>query len=78
MIVGGYGIVARLVYPFMPALVERFAEASIRWQHFRDGRRTPTSGNLFTPTPEGTGVRGGWLRDGTVFTRSTPDPAAGR
>ena len=77
-IVGGYGIVASLDYPLMPALVERIAEASIRWQHFRSERQAPTSGNLFAPMPEGTHTTGGWLRDGTTLTRSTPDPVGNR
>jgi NAD(P)-dependent dehydrogenase (short-subunit alcohol dehydrogenase family) len=72
-VVGGYGVIASWVYPLMPALVERFAEASIRWQHFRSERLAPNSGNLFHPTPEGTGVRGGWLRGGTVLTKTRPD-----
>jgi len=74
-IVGGYGLIASLVYPVLPALAERIAEASIRWQHFRSEQSAPDSGNLFGPVREGTGIRGGWLRGGTVLTRSTPDPA---
>lgn len=74
-IVGGFGIVASWVYPLMPALVERIAEASIRWQHFRSERSASGRGNLFDPVPEGAGIRGGWLRGGTVLTRSRPDPA---
>jgi NAD(P)-dependent dehydrogenase (short-subunit alcohol dehydrogenase family) len=77
-IVGGYGIFASLAYVLVPALVERFAEASIRWQHFRGERSTSDRGNLFGPVPEGTGVRGGWLRGGTVLTKSRPDPAGNR
>jgi len=77
-IVGGFGILASLVYPLMPALVERIAEASIRWQHFRDEHQPPTSGNIFVPSPEGTGQRGGWLRPGMVLARSIPDPAGNR
>jgi NAD(P)-dependent dehydrogenase (short-subunit alcohol dehydrogenase family) len=74
-IVGGYGVVASWAHALMPALVERFAEASIRWQHFRNERAAPSSGNLFQPMPEGRGVHGGWLHDGTVLTRSRPNPA---
>jgi NAD(P)-dependent dehydrogenase (short-subunit alcohol dehydrogenase family) len=77
-VVGGYGILASWAYPLLPALVERIAEVSIRWQHFRGERSAPDSGNLFTPASEGTGVRGGWLRGGTVLTRSRPDPAGNR
>ena len=77
-IVGGYGVIASLAHRLMPALVERIAEASIRRQHFRDDPREPTSGNLFDPVPEGTGASGGWLHDGTVLTRSTPDPTRNR
>jgi NAD(P)-dependent dehydrogenase (short-subunit alcohol dehydrogenase family) len=74
-IVGGYGLIASWAYALMPALVERIAEASIRWQHFRSERSASDRGNLFGPVPEWTGIRGGWLRGGTILTRSRPDPS---
>jgi short-subunit dehydrogenase len=77
-IVGSYGIMATLAYSLMPALAERIAELSIRWQHFRRQTQAPTSGNIFAPLPEGTGEHGGWLYDGTVLTRSTPDRTGNR
>jgi short-subunit dehydrogenase len=74
-IVGGYGVLASLVYPLMPSLVERIAEASIRWQHFRHEPSGRSSGNLFAPMAEGAAAHGGWTIDDTVLTRSRPEPA---
>jgi NAD(P)-dependent dehydrogenase (short-subunit alcohol dehydrogenase family) len=71
-VVGGYGVLATLAYSLMPALVERIAEASIRWQHFRHGRSAPSSGNLFASVAEGAGAHGGWTIHDTVLTRSEP------
>lgn len=56
----------------------RAATATIRRQHFREGVRPATSGNLRTPMQEGTGSDGGWTRDGGLLTRSIPDPVESR
>jgi NAD(P)-dependent dehydrogenase (short-subunit alcohol dehydrogenase family) len=77
-VVGGFGRVLTWLYPLMPGIVERAATATIRRQHFRDGVRPATSGNLRTPMQEGTGSDGGSTRDGGLLTRSIPDPVESR
>lgn len=43
-----------------PGLYERAAARRTDAEHFAKQRAAPGPGNLFSPMPEGTGVRGGW------------------
>jgi NAD(P)-dependent dehydrogenase (short-subunit alcohol dehydrogenase family) len=73
-VVGGFGWLLTRLYPLVPSLIEWGAARIISSQHFRAEARQPTSGNLFTPMPEGTGPGGGWTHDIGLLTRNTPDP----
>jgi NAD(P)-dependent dehydrogenase (short-subunit alcohol dehydrogenase family) len=72
-VVGGFGWLLTWLYPLVPSLIEWGAGRIIPNQHFRAEAWPPTSGNLFTPTPEGTGPSGGWTHDIGLLTRNMPD-----
>lgn len=46
----------------LPGATERAAAAAVEADHFLDRHADPTSGNLFTPMAEHTGIDGGWQR----------------
>jgi short-subunit dehydrogenase len=76
-VVGGVGRILTWLYALAPAAVERAAATLFQRQHWRDAAAPPTSGSLFAPVADGTGITGGWARAAGLLTRQTPGPADG-
>ncbi len=64
VIVGNAGRLLALQHALSLGLYENMAARQIDTDHFQDEPASPTSGNLFEPVPEGTGVSGGWKHAG--------------
>ena len=60
VIVGKAGRMLSLVQMFAPGLAEGILARQVERDHFQDQPAPPTTGNLFEPLPQWTGVSGGW------------------
>ena len=70
VVVGNAGRMLALQHTLSLGLYENMAARQIDKDHFQDEPASSTSGNLFEPTQEGTGVSGGWKNaDGTISAR---------
>ena len=58
--VGGSARLMQLLHAVAPGLLERGAREEVERRTFTDAPQPPTTGNLFEPMPEWTGVTGGW------------------
>lgn len=77
LIVGASGRQLVLTHALVPSLFERLMTWNVEREHFRDEPLEPTTGNVYQPMPEWTGVTGGW-KDGDPSPKgSGPAPTAG-
>ena len=64
VVVGNAGRLMELQQTLAQGMTERTLAKMVDEQHLADEPAPPTSGNLFSPMGEGTGVGGGWRSDG--------------
>lgn len=70
VVVGNAGRVMRLLHALAPPLYEAYSAWKVERDHFQSRPASPTSGNLFEPMPQWTGISGGW--------KPASSPARGR